>query len=121
MWSHCQRPVVVCRVEWHRILWVPLILDGASPIEFWAGPVPARVGLISAGDAVDLSSVSAGVSPVQVSTGTTGILVCLAAAGKMPPLSTLHTLHRFGFLLMGSDSCIAYIHPISDKEIGRIC
>jgi len=121
MWSCCQCPVMVCRVEWHRVLWVPLVLDGTSPIEFQAGPVPARVGLISAGDAVDLSSVSAGVSPMWVSTGTTGILVCLAVTGKMPPLSALHTLHRFGFLLMGSDSRAAYIHPVSDKEIGGIC
>jgi len=51
-------------VEWHRILWVPLVLDGTMSAEFGAGPVPAGMGLIATGDAVNASFVSTFVSMV---------------------------------------------------------
>ena len=107
--------------ERHRILWVPLVLDGAPAVEFRAGPVPAGVGLITAGDTVDLSFVSTSVSSVRVSAGSTSIFVRLTIAGEMAPFSALHALYWFGFLFLGSDSHVAYVHPVSDKNVGGVC
>ena len=121
MRSRCQHPVMLCWEERHRILQVPLILDGTPAVEFRAGPVPTGVGLIAAGDTVDLSFVITSISSVQVSAGSTVIFVCLTITGEMAPFSALHALYWFSFLFLGSDSCIAYVHPVSDEDVGGVC
>jgi len=108
-------------VEWHRILWVPLVLDGTTSAEFGAGPVPAGVGLIAAGDAVNASFVSTFVSTVRISAGSAGVFICLAIVDEVSPASAFHALNGFCLLFLRPDSRVADVQPISYDEVGGVC
>jgi len=107
-------------VEWHCILWVPLVLDDTSSVEFGAGPIPTSVGLVTAGNAVYISFVSTCVSTMHVSASSASVLVCLAIADEVAPFPAFHASYGFSFLLLGSDSRVTDIHPISYDEVGGV-